>query len=306
MKYKWYGFALSATLIAAAWTLSYAQAPPAGPGGPGAAAGRGGQRGGGGGAGGARGGGAAGGGGQRGGARGGGGGGGQPAPKGPDGHPYLSPGPGQTGLWHGAFTMTGANIPYQPWARGVAEVRQRDKLEPHARCKPSGAVRQFQTPYGVDIVEMPELQRVYFMDVGGPHTYRIIYMDGRQHPKDLVPSYYGHSTGSWDGDTFVVDTVGYNEKFWLDRGDSANTGFVHTEQLHTIEKFTRTAFNSMRYELTIDDPGAYTEPWTAGNYALTLQPTEELFEYICQDNNQGGELMVGTLGTVSRKTQIVP
>src|SRR6185436_19235861 len=136
--------------------------------------------------------------------------------------------------------------------------------------------RQFATPYGVDFVEMPELKRVYMFDVGGPHTYRIIYMDIKEHPKDLTPTYYGHSIGSWDGDTFIVDTVGYNEKFWLERGN-----FVHTEKLHTIEKFTRTSQGSMTYFLTVDDPGAYTATWTADTYAITLQASEQLFEYIC-------------------------
>ena len=188
----------------------------------------------------------------------------------------------------------------------MAAQRVRDQLEPHARCHPSGAARQFITPYGVDIVEMPELKRVYIFDVGGPHTFRTIYMDGRPHPKNLEPTAYGHSTGSWDGDTFVVDTVGYNERFWIDRSDNTRGGFVSTDQLHTIEKFTRTSFNQMRYELTIDDPGAYTATWTADNYNITLQPTEELFEYVCQDNNQGSELMVGTMQSVDRKNMIIP
>jgi hypothetical protein len=185
-------------------------------------------------------------------------------------------------------------------------VRQRDKLEPHARCKPSGAVRQFQTPYGADFVEIPELKVVYIIDVGGPHTFRVIYTDGREHPKDFSPTYYGHSIGKWEGDTFVVDTVGYNEKFWIDRGDSANTGFVHTTQLRTIEKFTRTSLTQMRYELTVDDPGAYTATWTANPYNLTLQTAEELFEYICQDNNLGSELMVGGGEFVDRSSRIIP
>jgi len=246
--------------------------------------------------------------------RGGGGGGGrggnaappQPAPRWPEGRPRLGTEPGQKGLWHGAFTITGTNIPYQDWARGVAEVRQREKLEPHARCKPSGAVRQFQTPYGTDFIELAEQKLVYIIDVGGPHTFRVIYTDGREHPKDLSPSYYGHSTGKWEGDTFVVDTVGYNEKFWLDRGDSANTGFVHTNQLRTIERFTRTSLTQMRYDLTIEDPGAYTATWTANPYNLTLQTAEELFEYICQDNNLGSELMVGGAEFVDRSSRIVP
>jgi hypothetical protein len=192
----------------------------------------------------------------------------------------------------------------------MAQVRRDEKLEPHARCKPSGALRQFQTPYGVDIVEAREIGRVYIIDVGGPHTFRTIYTDGRQHPtgKDLdaVRSYYGHSIGSWDGDTFVIDTVGYNEKFWVDRGDSANTAFVHTPQLRTIERLTRTNMNTIQYQLTIDDPGAYTKPWTANNYNISLRADDELFEYICQDNNQGSTLMVGSSEHVDRTSVIVP
>jgi len=217
---------------------------------------------------------------------------------------------GGKGLWHGGFTATGTDIPYQEWARGIAQMRRDEKLEPHTRCKPSGALREFQTPYGVDIVELPELNRVYFMDVGGPHTFRTIYTDGRPHPtgKDLdaIRSFYGHSIGKWEGDTFVIDTVGYNDRFWIDRGDSANTAFVHTPQLHTIERLTRTSANNIRYELTIDDPGAYTKTWTVNPYAVTLQPQEELFEYICQDNNQGATLMVGSAESVDRSSVIVP
>lgn len=90
---------------------------------------------------------------------------------------------------------------------------------------------------------------------------------------------------SGTGDTFVMNTVGYKEIFWIDRGDNARSSFVHTELLHTIERFTRTSFNQMRYDLKIDDPGAYTATWTANLYTITLQPTKELFEYICQDDN---------------------
>ena len=311
MKARVTGIALIAALVSTGWTLTFAQGgapqlPPAG----GAA-----QRGGGGAGAGAPapGGAPAAGGGQRGGGGGGGQRGGaaaapaQPAPRWPDGRIMLNPGPGtQKGLWHGAFNITATNVPYQPWAKAVAAQRVKDQLEPHARCHPSGAARQFQTPYGVDIVEMPELKRVYIFDVGGPHTFKTVYTDGRQHPKDLHPEAYGHSIGTWEGDTFVIDTVGYSERFWIDRGDRADGGFVSTDKLHTIERLTRTAFNSMRYELTIDDPGAYTATWTANPYTLTLQATEELFEYVCQDNNQGAELMVGTMGTVDRSSQIVP
>jgi hypothetical protein len=126
---------------------------------------------------------------------------------------------------------------------------------------------------------MRDLQRVYMFDIGGPHSFRIIYMDGRQHPKDLEPSYYGHSVGHWEGDTLVVDAVGFNEKFWLSRD-----GLPHTDKLHLIERFTRTDANTLKYEVTIDDPGAYTAKWSSG-FNVRWNAGLDLFEYVCQDNN---------------------
>ncbi len=190
--------------------------------------------------------------------------------------------------------------PYQPWAKALFEYRQVNELEPHTRCKPSGGTRQFLTPYGVEFVELPDIQRIYIFDIGGPHTYRTIYMDGRKHPEKLTPSYYGHSIGHWEGDTLVVDTVGYNEAFWLDR-----RGMPTTDQLHTTERFTRTSTQQIKYEITVDDPGAYTAPWTSG-LNLAWNPGQELFEYICQQSNYAGELMVGEMNSVDRSSPIVP
>jgi hypothetical protein len=147
---------------------------------------------------------------------------------------------------------------------------------------------------------MPDLQRMYIFDIGGPHTFRTIYMDGRPHPKNLEPGYYGHSVGRWEGDALVVDTVGFNERFWLDR-----EGEPHTEQLHLIERFSRPDFNTLQYEVTIDDPGAYTKPWTGG-FLLRWSAGTELFEYVCQDNTRSPEAMVGTGQSVERTSPIVP
>jgi hypothetical protein len=192
------------------------------------------------------------------------------------------------------------DVPIQPWARALAADRRKNQLEPHTRCKPSGVARQFLTPYGVEFVDLPELQRLYIFDIGGPHTYRTVYMDGRPHPANLDPTYYGHSIGWWEDDTLVVDTVGYNEGFWMDRGE-----LPHTEQLRTLERFTRTSFSTMRYELTIDDPGAYTAKFS-GATNLVWEAGTELFEYVCQQSNYAPELMVGQHGTVDRSTLIVP
>ena len=191
-------------------------------------------------------------------------------------------------------------IPYMAWTRGVSDDRRRNELEPHTRCKPSGGPRQWLTPYGAEFLELPEQKVAYIFDIGGPHTFRTIFMDGRKHPENLTPTYYGHSIGWWEGDTLVVDTVGFNERFWIDRGQ-----LPHTNQLHLIEKYTRTSLDSMRYELTIDDPGAYTAPFT-GTSNLRWSADVELFEYICQQANQADTLMVGDGTSVDRTSPIVP
>ena len=248
-----------------------------------------------------------------------------PAPRWPsNGHPRLGPAPGERGYWEvigtpqlrenvaGAVAMDAEGLlknlndadrvaPFQPWAKALYDYRQTNELEPHTRCKPSGFSREFMTPYGVEFVEMTELQRMYIFDIGGPHTFRTIYMDGRSHPDNLVPSNYGHSIGWWEGDTFVVDSVGFNEDFWLDR-----RGLPHTEQLHTIERFTRTDKVTIDYKITIDDPGAYTKPYVGG-FNLRYNENQELFEYVCQQANYAHELMVGGESrTVSRSSPIVP
>ena len=230
-----------------------------------------------------------------------------PTPRWPDGKPIMGSVPGQqVGGWGAGVTTLprGLNlddIPFQPWARAAYDVRQIDQFEPHTRCKASGVSRQFSTPYGTEFVEVPELQRFYIMDVGGPNSYRIIYMDGRQFPATIPRTNYGYSIGRWDGDTLVVETRGLNEKFWLD-----TRGTPHTDQLKFTERFTRTDMNTMRYVATIDDPGAYTRPWTTGEFNLRWRPGDELFEYICQQFNLGTELMLGTQDEIDNTRFFVP
>jgi hypothetical protein len=248
----------------------------------------------------------------------------QPAPRFPDGRPNFGPPPGELGIWlpgdglgirnqlaiesndpRVANAFPGlkpklSEVPFQPWAREVYEYR-RNGFEPHTRCKPSGGARQFLTPYGVEFVDFPDLKRMFIMDVGGPHSFRTIFMDGRSHPKDLEPSYYGHSIGHWEGNTLVVDSVGYNEKFWFDR-----YGSPHTEKLHLIERFTRNDMNTMKYEITVDDPGAYTATWKSA-FFLRWTPGLELFEYVCQERNHDPDIMLGTESAADMNhSEIVP
>jgi hypothetical protein len=228
----------------------------------------------------------------------------RPTPHSASGHVLLGNTPEEKGVWLPRGVAPNPlglkDTPFQPWAKAVFADREKNELEPHTRCKPSGVLRQFLTPYGVEFVEIADLQRIFIFDIGGPHTYRTIYMDGRAHPEALDPTYYGHSIGWWDGDTLVVDTVGFNEGFWMDR-----EGRPHTNQLHTLERFTRTNFTTLRYELTVDDPGAYTAKWS-GATNLQWEKGTELFEYVCQESNYAGSLMVGAYDSIDRTTLTVP
>jgi hypothetical protein len=254
-----------------------------------------------------------------------------PAPRWPNGKVKLGAPAGQQGIWQpngrpilaepetdpaiadgqgrGAFSgppfpgkPKESEVPFQAWAKALYRYREANLFEPHTRCKPSGGPRQFITPGGVEFIDAPDASAIYIIDQAGPYTYRTIYMDGRAHPKDATPSYYGHSVGRWEGDTLVVDSVGFNEKFWFER-----QGAPHTEQLHLVERFTRTDQNNLKIELTIDDPGAYTRTWTTGFFLRwTAGAASETIEYICQANNRADVLMVGNEEGVERSSPIVP
>ncbi len=197
----------------------------------------------------------------------------------------------QSGLW---IPVYGSSRPFfnvdaiqfKPWAQGLFDSRQEHDLEPHARCKPSGAIRQFLTPYGVEIVEFEELGRIYIFDIGGPHAFREIFMDGRSHPENVTPTYYGHNIGWWDGDTLVVDSVGYNEGFWFER-----MGLPHTEAVHVTEYFERVDAETVEYTFVMEDEIAYDAP-VEGRMTLAWREGEELFEYMCQQANYAHDLMV--------------
>jgi len=229
-----------------------------------------------------------------------------PPPRSPSGRVSLAGTPDGKGIWmpiipFGSPLAPPNETPLMPWSRKLYEERRAALLEPHSRCKASGGVRELQTPYGVEIVELPELQRVYLFDIGGPHTVRIIYTDGRKHPATLTPGAYGHSIGWWESnDTLVIDTVGYNEAFWVDR-----QGLPGSTQLHTTERLTRKVLDTIDYEITIDDPEVYTRPFT-GRFELRLDPRIELYEYVCQEANYAEELMIRGERPVSFTPDIVP
>jgi hypothetical protein len=232
-------------------------------------------------------------------------------PRWPDGHSRLGAAPGETGYWSfpSSANLMETNVktdsygllanladadkvaPFQPWAKGLYLYRQRSLLkdDPMASCLPPGGPRQFQAPYGVDILEQPDRQRIFVISAGGNRNWRLIYLDGRELPEgdDVTPTYFGYSAGKWEGEMLVLQTVGFNERFWFSNG-----GLPHTESLKLTERLSRPDFDTLRYEVTVDDAGAYTRPWTA---AWTLQwvAGEDLPEYFCQDNNKDPGHMVG-------------
>jgi len=214
----------------------------------------------------------------------------QTAPKGPtpktaDGKPDLS------GIWSPERTFIydissslakGETLPLQPWAEKLAKERM-SKDDPEANCLPTGVPRQ--APYPWRIVQTPSL--IFFLFEGNIHSYRQIFMDGRNHPKDPDPTWYGDSIGKWDGDSLVIDSVGFNDRFWFDFA-----GHPHTEQLHVIERFRRPDLGHLDFDATIDDPGAYTKPFTMHGHS-TLQIGTDLMEYICNENNLDVSHIVG-------------
>jgi hypothetical protein len=226
----------------------------------------------------------------------------RPAPRLPDGKPNLGLTPGGKGYWGGGDgpLVQGANfgdlkaIPFQPWAQGLFEYRNATlaKDDPYPKCVPHGGPRQFAAANGFQILQMHDVQRVYIISGGAARSWRVIFMDGRPHPDihsdEFNPGYFGHSVGRWEGDTLVVDTVGFNEKMWL----LGREGMPTTDALHLIERFSRPDFNTLRYEPTIDDPGAYTKPWSGGwNLRWNDQDMEE---YFCQDNERDSHQLMGT------------
>jgi hypothetical protein len=209
----------------------------------------------------------------------------RPAPRHANGRIDIS------GLWQGGGPIAniadglpkGETIPLLPEARRVLESRE-SKDDPQASCLPSGVPRI--APYPWRIVETPT--HVFFLFEANIHSYRQIFMDGRPHPRDLDPTWYGHSIGRWDGDTLVVDTIGFNDRFWFDF-----KGHPHTERLHIVERYTRTSATTLVNEITIDDPGAYARPFTV-RFTADLAPVgDELMEYICAENNQDVSHLTG-------------
>ena len=210
-----------------------------------------------------------------------------PTPRTSDGRPDLS------GAWEpNAFRQnvdlpkTGVDVPFQPWAEKVYRDHKDNmsKDDPEGHCLPPGVPRLSTTPYPFRIVQTPNLTIIVYE--GGAHVWRQIFTDGRQHSADPDPTWLGESIGHWEGETFVVDTIGFNGKTWIDE-----SGLPTTESLHVVERFRRPDLGHLEIENTIDDPKAYTKPWKFTTHPVMLKG--ELMEYICQENNRDIPHLVG-------------
>lgn len=207
------------------------------------------------------------------------------APRLANGKPDLSGvwSPDRTFIYDIADALTpGENLPLQPWAAKLTKERM-SKDDPEANCLPTGVPRL--APYPWRIVQSPDI--AFFLFEGNIHSYRQIFMDGRSHSKDPNPTWYGESIGKWEGNTLVIDTTAFNDRFWFDFA-----GHPHSDRLHTIERYRRPDLGHLEWETTIDDPGAYTKSFTLHGHA-TLQAKSDLMEYICQENNKDVEHILG-------------
>jgi hypothetical protein len=206
-----------------------------------------------------------------------------PAPRLSNGKPDL------TGAWSPddnrylrdiARDLKPDDVPYQPWAKALFEQRKDGSHsfeDPDAHCLPQGVPKIDSVAYPWKVIQQP----TYVAIIYETFTYwRQIFMDGREVSEDANPAWMGYSVGKWDGDTLVVDTRGFNGKTWLDQ-----LGRPTTDKLHVVERFHRTDYGHMKIDVTIDDPGAYTKPWSVSQ-VVYLRPDTEPLEFICNENNK--------------------
>jgi hypothetical protein len=212
-----------------------------------------------------------------------------PAPRTADGKPDIS------GLWltrgiyigNIAKDLKPGEVPFQPWAETLYKQRLDNlgKEDPTGRCIPGGVPRSTAVPYPFKILTTHAGIVVVLYEA--VHAYRQIFTDARPLPKDPNPNWLGYSVGRWEGDTFVVESSGFNDNVWLD-----NQGHPATESLRVTERFRRKDFGHMDVQVTIDDPKAYTKPWNV-TLPLALQPDTEMLEYICVENEKDYARLVG-------------
>jgi hypothetical protein len=213
-----------------------------------------------------------------------------PAPRTPDGRPDLS------GLWRPEFNPYNLDViqdvrdeaVFRPAAEAVFKQHLADfhESDPITRCLPGGPL-EILTAGGIAryrIIQSPSVVGLLY-ERGA--MYRQIFMDGRELPKDPNPTWMGYSVGHWEAETLVVETVGFNDRTWLDR-----VGHPHSEDLRVTERFERVDFGHMRFQITYDDPKTLTRPLSF-SLMVNYEPDTEMLETICENERDAAHL-VGT------------
>jgi len=229
-----------------------------------------------------------------------------PAPRTPDGKPDLSgiwltadadcPGGqdpvtlicgfelpmGRPGINFGISLKGG--LPYQPWLAALVKKRTADdaKDDPHVRCLPDTFLRAYSLPHLTKFVHTPGLL-VMMNEVNA--GYRQVFLDGRALPADPAPSWQGYSSATWQGDTLVVTSKGFRDDIWIDWN-----GSVITEAATVTEKIRRPAYGRLEIEVTVDDPKAYTRPWTV-TLRQRIAIDTELVDEVCLENERSYQRM---------------
>ena len=213
--------------------------------------------------------------------------------------------PDLTGLWISptadisVVLLPGEEVSLTPY--GAERYRKVDQANsPAYKCLPYGPTRGLQSTNPFQIIQTPDLIAIITEHI----DYRLIYMDGRRHPADILdyPEWMGHSIGRWDGDTLVVDTIGMREETWLDTG-----GFEHSPKLHITERFQKTGPDAIRLTTTIEDPVFYTKPFTYGRNVRRMPKDTRLMPARCADNERSlADAVPGVQGPEHKKPPTFP
>jgi hypothetical protein len=209
--------------------------------------------------------------------------------------PHLNGKPDLTGVWQNPGSYVGniakdlkpGEVSFTPWAEKLYKHRVETigKDDPQAYCVLSGVPREDVVPYPFKIMHATNGEVLIIYEA--LHSYRQIFMDGRRPVADANPTWMGYSVGHWDGDTLVVETTGFVSEGWID-----NSGHPNSDAMKVIERFHRKDYGHIDLSITIDDPKAYTKPWTV-SFPLTLMPDGELIEYVCSENEKDLGHLVG-------------
>jgi hypothetical protein len=203
-----------------------------------------------------------------------------PTPRTQNGKPDFS------GVWYAQRPVDPGKPEPLPWVETLLRERAANNAKdaPGAHCLPRG-ITNAGALFPYKLVQTPALLVMLFEDDIPSH--RQIFLDGRSHPKNMDPKWMGHSVGHWEGETLVVDTIGFDDRSWI-----TAQGHPHTEKMHVVERFRRPDLGHLEIEFTIDDPAAYAKPWIVKRVS-DLDTSDEVGEYVCTENNKDPEHMVG-------------